>query len=335
MPALRTTVTELVTGLGALGLPTLRAALDARPPEMVSVSPELWGQLDRAHEGGALATEFADAWANGRAFLEARDGLRGRRPYVVEWKGAHRAPGDEVAPIDLRIDHVYLVSCKYLSKIVINASPSHLFERLLQGGHGRRGADWYEQVAGPELNALYRRVIGELGLVDLPGRAADLAPEQRKRLAGAIGRDWPAAAAEEVATFVDAVANRTAEGWRERTRDLAACEALLWRMLRMGSAPYFVLGSASAGRPLRLRVATPWDWRLSHRLRTFDVLAQPGGQPRVAWHALVEDRLSGEAQMVSGHVEVRWSHGRFGGSPEAKVYLDTPHTQVPGYHPLV
>jgi len=30
-------------------------------------------------------------------------------------------------------------------------------------------------------------------------------------------------------------------------------------------------------------------------------------------------------------VEVRWSHGRFAQAPEAKVYLDTPHTKVPGY----
>lgn len=43
---------------------------------------------------------------------------------------------------------------------------------------------------------------------------------------------------------------------------------------------------------------------------------------------------AGEVE-VAGHVEIRWSHGRFGGHPEAKVYLDTPHAQVPGYHPLV
>ena len=37
---------------------------------------------------------------------------------------------------------------------------------------------------------------------------------------------------------------------------------------------------------------------------------------------------------MRGHVEVRWSHGRFCGPPEAKVYLDTPHADVPGYFPL-
>jgi hypothetical protein len=47
------------------------------------------------------------------------------------------------------------------------------------------------------------------------------------------------------------------------------------------------------------------------------------------------ERVSGAERVVEGHVEGRWSHGRFQGAPEAKVYLDTPHAEVPGYHPLV
>jgi hypothetical protein len=54
----------------------------------------------------------------------------------------------------------------------------------------------------------------------------------------------------------------------------------------------------------------------------------------VTWAATVEDRGAGEDRTVEGHVEIRWSHGRFAGSPEAKVYLDTPHHLVPGYWPL-
>jgi hypothetical protein len=108
---------------------------------------------------------------------------------------------------------------------------------------------------------------------------------------------------------------------------------MLWRLLRMGSAPYFVLGS-SATRSLRLRIATPWDWKQLFGLVRFEVFAQEGGQPRVGWLATVRERASGQLHEVSGHVEVRWSHGRFGGLPEAKGYLDTHHHLVPGYFPL-
>ena len=46
------------------------------------------------------------------------------------------------------------------------------------------------------------------------------------------------------------------------------------------------------------------------------------------------DKAEGVERTVDGHVELRWSHGRFSGPPEAKVYLDTTHDGVPGYHPL-
>ncbi|MGI8754794.1 MAG: hypothetical protein ACR2MB_02840 [Acidimicrobiales bacterium] len=64
------------------------------------------------------------------------------------------------------------------------------------------------------------------------------------------------------------------------------------------------------------------------------VAPKPAGQPEVAWAAKIRRRWDGSEVEVCGHVEVRWSHGRFGGHPEAKVYLDTPFLDVPGYHLL-
>ena len=327
-------MTEVVTGLGTLGYDSVAGALGARPGEMVSLAPETWTLLEEAFAGGGLSDEFAGAWANGRAFLAAADGLRGRRPVVVEWKGSHRAPGDEVAPIDLRIDHVYLVSCKYRSKILINASPFHLFERLLQGGHGVRSADWYEEVAPVPHRRLYGAVRESLAegrlLPHLPG---DLRPEERRALAAALAGGWPEGAEVLLGEFVEAVSVATAQRWQARTAERGAAERMLWRLLRMGSAPYFILGT-SRRASLRLRVATPWDWRLQFRLRRFSCAPQAGGQPRVGWLAVVEDRRSRGERVVEGHVEIRWSHGRFSGNPEAKVYLDTAPDEVPGYFAL-
>ena len=168
MPSDRTTVTELGTGLGMLGLDGIDQAVRSRTGVMHSLSPEMWDRLERLRGGGAYDAEFHAAWANGQAFLSAADGLRGRLPQVVEWKGTGRAPGDEVAPIDLRVDHVYLVSCKYLSKILFNVSPSSIFDSLLFGGPARGtraarevlpgGGDWYAEVAPAEYQALYEEV---------------------------------------------------------------------------------------------------------------------------------------------------------------------------------
>jgi len=329
---LRTTITEVVTGLGMLGFDDVETALLAAPDALLNVERSDYESLLRAWKERQHPDVFTAALMNGGAFLSARDGLRGRKPVVVEWKGAHRAPGDEVVPADLRIDHVYLVSCKYLSRIVVNASPHHLFDRLLAGGHGRRGAAWFGEVAPAEHEKLYASVRAalppELGL---PATVDALDVKQRHDLGRRLRDGWPGDTVGDYEAMVTRVADASAQRWRDAIGTDA--EAMLWRLLRIGSAPYFVLGAAPTGF-LRLRIATPWDWRRHFELRTFDVEPRAGGQPMVAWRAVVRERDTRTERVIDGHVEVRWSHGRFAGRPEAKVYLDTRHAEVPGYFPL-
>jgi hypothetical protein len=416
VPSDRTTVTELGTGLGMLGAADIEAAVRSRTPVMHSLSPEMWQHLAELRAWGAYDTEFHAAWANGRAFLLADDGLRGRVPKVVEWKGTGRAPGDEVLPIDLRVDHVYLVSCKYLSNILFNVSPAHVFDYLLVAGQSRGsrsarqvlpgGGDWFAEVAPAEYQALYevvRQAVvveehrrggdgsaatgagararggsaaprarrshatlpglgcdddrgpdgapsggGKGGLDDcatapappdelrrgLPHFAVDLTTAQRDGLAERLRGGWTPGAKALYARLSDAVARASVRRW-EAAMDVGGGtgEAMVWRLLRMGSAPYFVLGS-SAARSLRLRIATSWDWHQQYQLISIAMEPQGGGQPRVGWEAVVRARWANEVTEVAGHIEVRWSHGRFGGLPEAKGYLDTPHHLVPGYFPL-
>ena len=127
-----------------------------------------------------------------------------------------------------------------------------------------------------------------------------------------------------------------------------------------------MLGATTSGDPLRYRVGTPWDFRNRFDLKSFDAWPDSAGQPMVRWRAEVIDRNSmfaqvssvepimtvavsheaampearrtdlGRAQrkIIEGHVEIRWTHGRFSGAPEAKVHLDSHPHRVPGYFPL-
>jgi hypothetical protein len=347
----RTTITELVTGLGTLGFDDVEQALAARPAEMVSLSPEHWTLLDELYRGGAYRQEFLGAWQNGVAFLAAAEGLRGRRPLTIEWRGGQKQPGDEAVPADLRIDHVFLVSCKYLSNIVTNTSPKAVFDRLLAGGHGvgSRAGDWFAEVAPDAYEALYDATIDHLtpapsevlvpdvgvGEVKLPASVFALSAADRAALRRMLGRGrWPAELRPAATEFSVAVADASAARWQ---RALAApgtdLERVLWRLLRIGSAPYFVLGASTAGT-LRLRIGTAWDWRQHFRIDSFGVTSTVREQPVVQWQVTVTNRRSHRTSTIDGHVEIRWSHGKFGQRPEAKVYLDTPHPHIPGYWPL-
>ncbi len=333
MPDDRTVVTELATALGTLTHDTVGAALRARPGEL-RVDDTTWQKLAALHDAGSYAAEFVGAFANGRAFLHAADGLRGRPPRLVEWTGGRRPPGDEVAPVDLRIDHVYLVSCKYLSRVIANPSPARLFDGLLVAATTRAQTDWYEVIAPVEYRQLYdacRRVADVDGLPEDP---AALTSDQRKRLRDALRtRSYPSDAQEAYRRFCDAVATASAQRWRTNSEGSAAQQRLLWRLLRIGNAPYFLLG-ADARRPLRLRIASAWDWRQAYRFVGLDIEAATAGQPQVDFAATYVERHSSARRTVRGHVEVRWSHGRFAHPPEAKVYLDTPTDELPGYFPL-
>jgi hypothetical protein len=330
MPSDRTFVTEVGTGLGMVGYDDVSVAIALRPPVLTNLTEEDWERLGALWCSGSYRDEFASSFRNGRAFLSAVDALNGRRPRIIEWTGGRRPPGDEVVPSDLRVDHVYLVSCKYLSRILHNPSPARLVEGLLAQDPDLDLRDWYQRVAPAEHQELYQACLPAHG-PGFPAHVTDLRTDQRRELAVTLRAGWPEQAGAVYDRLCRIVAEQTATAWRSRIGDRS--ETMLWRLLRIGSAPYFILGSG-AGGSTRLRIDTPWDWRQAFRLRSFEVFPQEGGQPRVGWAARYETRRTSEERTVEGHVEIRWSHGRFSQPPEAKVYLDSALEDVPGYHPL-
>lgn len=335
MPDVRTEITEIVTGLAMLGYQDVRRALEVRPRHITHVDEPVFDRLDVAWTSGRFASEFSTAWDNGSAFARSSLGLRGRPPWTLEWKGHHKPASKtiETIPADLRIDGVYLISCKYGSRILHNAGPVALFDHHLapSGPVGR--ADWFELVAPDAFRAVWQPVLASVGL------AATITPsttskQQRQLIRGALELSPIVTMSPDYTAFVEAVSQQTARRWRLRLNSAAARSELYWRLLRMQAAPYFVLGARHDGSALRYRIDTPWDFQRRHMISAFDVTPGSRGQPSVDWRVLVTERNTGADVVVAGHVEVRWSHGKLNGAPEAKVYLDTDPLQVPGYDAL-
>jgi hypothetical protein len=332
MPAGLTELTEIATALGML-CQHREDALNQQPHELLNVSRDVWNRMRELATTPRHHAAFVAAFENGSAFLRASDALRGRVPLRVEWKGPHRPPGDDVVPADLRVDHVYLVSCKYLSKVLLNPGPPRLFDRLLTGDE-RSHLNWFAEVAPLEFRLLYDAARRHTGLHGLPVDPNDLSRDQQRALRSALdNRSWPEALRGTWSALSDAVARRSASRWQRAMATPKDQLRLLWRMLRITTASYYVLGTDSTAQ-LRLRVDSAWDWLQSYELRALEVRHRDAGQPEVAWHATVRRRATGVELPIDGHVEIRWSHGRFNGSPEAKVYLDTPLLLVPGYNAL-
>jgi hypothetical protein len=333
MPGLKTELTEIVTGLGMLPYGSAEEAVAIRPPEMSNVSSANWDRVAAALREPSYRYDVFSAWKNGQAFFRAEDGLRGRSPLTIEWKGPHSPPGYDFLPADLRIDHVFLVSCKYLSQVLANVSPAHVFRRALAVRGGRSDTDWFMLVGQDAYRRFYGRVRDELCSEDLPQELEDLSPADREAIKARCARTWPGELDVAYAEFSAEVSRESARIWNDAVPTLGDREQLLWRILRFNPAPYFILGSARDAF-LRLRVATPWDWRQRFELKEFTIEPEAVSQPRVRWCARVSERGTARQTNVEGHVEIRWSHGRFCGFPEAKLYLDSRHEDVPGYFEL-
>jgi hypothetical protein len=332
MPASLTEITELATALGML-VPDLAAGISNRPLALQNVDDQTWARLVETFTVGEHRTRFETAFANGAAFLRAEDGLRERYPKLVEWKGPHRPPGDDVIPADIRVDHVYQVSCKYQSRVMQNAGPARLFDHAL-ATERRSNVDWFHEVAPREYQSFYDTARASTDLLSLPALVTDLSRSERTELRDALrDRRLPDPMRDPWRQLSDAVARRSAERWTSELPTMNSRLRMLWRLLRIGDAPYFVLGANREGH-LRLRVASAWDWVQANELVRLTVEPRPAGQPEVSWRAMTRNRVTGAETDVVGHIEVRWSHGRFSGNPEAKIYLDTPLDATPGYFPL-
>ena len=323
-----TLVSELATALGMIRR-TLPEAMAHLPSELHGVSPTEWDQLCTLHDDGRQHSLFAQSFGNGRAFATSEVALRHRQPGLVEWCGPRKLRGEHAIPADLRVDDVYLVSCKYESRNLLNSGPAKLFDHRLK--EARRGAtSWYEEVAGEAYQRYYDAVRTHYGLGPLPDLVTALGDDDRAVLAKAVPSLLPTDLAEAQSEFSWEVARASAERWERSIASAAQRMDFAMTLLRIPQAIYFLLGQ-SGRASLRFKVLSRWDWAQRYRLQSFRVEPARTMQPTVTWSLDVHDRILGLDRTASGHVEIRWSHGRFNKAPEAKVYLDSALSDTPGY----
>ncbi len=110
--------------------------------------------------------------------------------------------------------------------------------------------------------------------------SAELSTDDRQRLRRALpGRTYPADAREPYRQLCAQVSAASAQRWLDNVARRGAAEKMVWRLLRIGNAAYFLLG-ADPRRSLRLRVASSWDWRQAFRFVGLDIVAPRRASPR-------------------------------------------------------
>ena len=335
MPSAKTEITEIVTGLAITGAADARRAL-AAPPGRQRARRRVGPARRRWSEPASTGRSSPPPGPTARRSSRPSDGLRGRPPRLVEWKGPTQAPGDEVVPADLRVDHVWLISCKYLSKVLANAAPARLFDRGLAGGPDRSRRRLVRRGRRPtRTRRCTRRCALELGTrAALPPHAADLTPGPPSRAAGLPRRrlvrrraaGLPRRSRWRVGRGVRRpLAARARQAGRRRGGALAAAADRQRAVLRARRA--------SATGTLRLRVMTPWDWRQAYELKRIDVWGDDAGQPQVRWQAIVRDRATGEEQPSTATSRCAGATAASASRPRPRPTSTPPTTASPATSP--
>ena len=74
----------------------------------------------------------------------------------------------------------------------------------------------------------------------------------------------------EYERLIEEVSRESAQRWEAELGDRGQQERMLWRLLRIYSSTYFILGNDER-HTMRLRVATPWEWQQSYKFSSFEV----------------------------------------------------------------
>jgi len=195
----------------------------------------------------------------------------------------------------------------------------------------RTTGPWFDSVALEQYQVYFLAVRSHYGLNGISSDVTKLDAEDRLILKQALPRQMSDELSGEQAVFCQAMATASVERWRKSVTSQRQRQEFALSLLRIPQAIYFLLG-VDGPTSLRFKVASRWDWAKQYEVRELNMSARHGAmQPTVDWRLVVTDCVSQTNLVVEGHVEVRWSHGRFLGAPEAKVKLDTALRAVPGY----
>lgn len=345
MPTAKTECTELSVGFGLLGI--VPEGLTAQQVENC-----FSGSLSQA-KYIAYVAEFDRDPALYQQFVGIGNRLRTIYPLFanlsqVTWSGPQQQAATTSASKDLFAGNVP-ISVKNESNVVLNPSPHNLFMTIPSGSMPASQAEnWYETMDPQGIQALYGFAQEQCAL-GLPGSFREFdhiaSGQDRDALQACIQGLGRTAKAEFTRLYKQMCRNVAAASSARFNENYQAAlasnirssmqENIVKQFFRINAVPYLLVG-LDRHRPFALQIPdlTAWkrDWRIHNLVATPDLTR---GQSVVNICMTLEGKTSKASQHMDFHVEIRWSHGKFCGNPEAKLYKEFPWSSVPFFGKII
>jgi hypothetical protein len=270
----------------------------------------------------------------------------------LKWTGAMKRSKTASGAQDLLVANTQ-ITLKAESDIVNNFSPAHLFVSIPQGSSSPdRSENWFLKTDPDGFQELYDSTK-EIQLDRFPASFPSSVREferiasrnDRQELAKGIDKlkDQAHDAFEkarikmchQVATASAQMFNGNLQISLNSSSKNSIIDKIIKDLFRLDSVEYVVAG-VSEGKEFAVRVPSIDDFKQEWEIRS--IKAEPDlsrKQSVVNIFITYRNKQNKSVEYVNKfHVEIRWSHGKFCGSPEAKLYKDFKWHEVAFMKPI-
>ncbi|MCE5207292.1 MAG: hypothetical protein LLG42_03165 [Chloroflexi bacterium] len=344
MASIKTTTSELIVGFGLLGISPISNSSNALGMFDRTLSENLFQEVKR---------EFREKESDyNPLFLVGKQVRESQYPNItkVRWTGGVRQGQGVSGAYDLFLPEVNTnISVKMDSDAMGNRSPENLFRNLPQSLEDttRGGVNWFIDTALPEIQELYayarNNYSGQIphDVREFFSRRVSGAEKENFTdfITGGLVNDMvfsdlyvrmahkaaDAAANEFIGHFSALPTNRKAQ----------VADRIARTFFRIDSNSYIYVASEGK-RSYALRIPSLTDWKANWKVTYVNPVSDNSrGQGYIKMPILVQNKADQMIYTYNFHIELRWSHGKFCGNPEAKLYKDFDWSSVRFFEKIV
>lgn len=252
------------------------------------------------------------------------------------WRSERKQTSSILPSPDLLVNDV-AVSVKARSNLVLNTSPHNMFVQMPQGiPNGERAENWYLRMAPGEYQNLYDYVKNTQALSHLPATVDEFekdAHAQKHELLQAINALKLSEQAEFEKLYVEMCHKVAEESAREFERHLCetknshyrsvVLENIARELFKLDTTEY-ILAGMDGNENFAVQIPALHTWRKKWEIQNIEAKPDLSKGQSVVNLVFTFQNVQSRDKFLNLHfrIEIRWSHGKFRHSPEAKVYKD-------------
>ena len=258
--------------------------------------------------------------------------------FSVTWTGKEKLKEYGAVGHDLHVDSLDLrISVKENAQLFQNPSPFKVFEKWPKGIFEQsRDSDWFIHTAPEELNNYYLKCSGAKfsGYKDITSYYQNVGGKGERKKFSTYVADLHSSSNSVVLSAYDLlcrkVSNKSAEifnsniassltGGNKQLSNNKSLAKLFAFYFRLDSNRYTLCGTENS-TSFAVEVSDLKNWEENFEISGVKAEALTRGQPEVLLSFEFLDKKSQKKFSRKIRSEVRWSHGKFCGNPEAKLY---------------